>query len=86
MAKAQLHAQVFCHIPDPRIKLLVWEVDPKVCPHTALRKVLEADISVPLHLFFPMKSIARANAAVNFRDGTQCYLESTHVMKGKGTY
>lgn len=70
MAKIQLHTRVFCHIPDPRIKFLMWEVEPKVCPDESLQK----QIPVPLHLHFPLNVWSQGKLeAVSFRDHIQLY-------------
>lgn len=63
MAKAQLHAQVFCHIPDPRIKLLVWEVEPKVCPNTALGRFWRLTFLSFFTSSSPRKSKDRTNSS-----------------------
>ena len=41
MAKTQLHTQVFCHIPDPGIRFLMREVEPKGCPDKSLQRWIE---------------------------------------------
>lgn len=62
MAKIQRHTQVFCHIPDPRIKFLTWQVEPKGCPDKSLQKWVERLTFLSLFIStFLWKSGARAN-------------------------
>lgn len=62
MAKTQLHTQVFCHIPDSRIKFLMWEVEPKVCPDKSLQKWVKRLTFLSLSISIsPLKVWSQAN-------------------------
>lgn len=57
MAKTQLHSQESCHIPDPRVKFLIGEVEPNVHPNKSLQKWVERLAVLPAPPPLPLGSL-----------------------------
>lgn len=78
MAKTQLHTQAFCHIPDPRIKFLMWKVEPKVRPDKSLQMWVERLTWCPSPFLFPLESLVPGqtrNCELQGPHPTPLYLE-----------
>lgn len=87
VAKIQMCSQVFRHIPDPRIKILLCEVDANVYPNKSFQKW--AGKLTILHLFTSVPPLClkpgqRDSVTCYFRVSTQPNLDLSQIDQHPG--